>query len=126
KVLKMSNNKKNFILEGDKKYLDQVKNLIFIVSDIYEIRDFKLFFRLDVKLQRQQIRMLLEKSLNCVVCGVCTVICPTGALYLQDQTIKVDSKKCVGCLSCCKRVGEKLKMGCIARNYKIDRLCINF
>jgi len=125
-VLKMNNNKKNFVLEGKNEHLGKVKDLISIISNEYEIKNFKLYFELTVDLMRKQIRLLLEKALNCVGCGVCTVVCPAGALYLENESIKVDSTKCINCLSCCKRINEKLKMGCIARNYKIDRLCISF
>ena len=124
-VLKMSNNNKKFILEGKEDYLVKVKKLMPIISDIYKIKDTKLYFNLKVDLMRKQIRLLLEKTLNCIGCGLCTVICPEGALYLEKESIKVDQSRCVSCLSCCRKINNKLKMGCIARNYKINRLCIS-
>jgi phosphoadenosine phosphosulfate reductase len=116
---------KNYNLHGSKCYLDKVKDLLFIVSSNFQRGPGSLSFLKDVDLQKQQVRMLLEKTLNCVGCGVCLVLCPVQALYL-DPLIKVDSSKCVGCLACCKRVDSKLKMGCIARNYKMSRDTIEF
>lgn len=113
-------------LIGDDSYLKKVMNLIFICSDKYYHTEGQITFdRGD--LQRQQVRMLLEKTLNCVKCGVCLVLCPVGALYLDEEDgIRVDEGKCVGCYSCCQRVDGKLKMGCVARNYGIKRLVIEF
>ncbi len=38
----------------------------------------------------------------CTHCGACTAICPTGALYLNQDDMKVnfDKEKCVGCELC--------------------------
>jgi len=112
-------------LLGANCYLDKVEDLLFILSSNFQRGAGSLSFLKDVDLQKQQIRMLLEKSLNCVGCGVCLVLCPVGALYL-DPKIKVDSSKCVGCLACCKRVDSKLKMGCVARNYRMKRDTLEF
>jgi len=50
-----------------------------------------------------------------------------GALYLDEyEGIHVFEGKCVGCYSCCQRVDGKLKMGCVARNYGMKRLVIEF
>ena len=49
----------------------------------------------------------LSKSVNqntdrCVHCGACTAFCPTAALYLDRQSMKVlfDPEKCNGCELC--------------------------
>lgn len=124
-VIELQHDGNTIILKGDDYHLDKVEDLLFIVSSNYCRSTRQISFKKDVDLQKQQIRMLLEKALNCVGCGVCLVICPVNALYLEDG-IKVDQSRCVGCLSCCKRINSKLKMGCIARNYKIRRLTIEF
>jgi ferredoxin len=50
---------------------------------------------------------LLEKDVHrnearCTQCGVCTVICPTGALFInrEDMTVGFDVSKCTGCELC--------------------------
>ena len=123
----MNNEGKCYTLKGDNTYLKKVKNLLFIIASNYSINDNELNFTLEMNLQNQQIRLLLEKCLNCIGCGVCTVLCPVNALYLDDsKTINVNKDLCVGCLACCKNIDSKLKMGCIARNYKKERLSIVF
>jgi ferredoxin len=41
---------------------------------------------------------------RCTHCGACVVICPTGALYLDEQTREVifDNSKCIACELCIK------------------------
>jgi len=41
---------------------------------------------------------------KCVMCGECTGICPTGALYLERPSMEVrfDENLCVVCQSCVK------------------------
>ncbi|MEA3560942.1 MAG: 4Fe-4S binding protein [Candidatus Omnitrophota bacterium] len=49
----------------------------------------------------------LEKDVHrnedrCTQCGVCTVVCPTGALSMnrEDMTVSFDVSKCTGCELC--------------------------
>ena len=41
---------------------------------------------------------------KCVMCGVCTGICPTGALYMERPSMEVrfDGDQCVFCQLCVK------------------------
>lgn len=41
---------------------------------------------------------------RCTQCGACTVICPSGALWMQrpDMTVSFDGEKCVVCEHCLK------------------------
>lgn len=51
---------------------------------------------------------------ECVHCGACTNVCPSGALYLDRDTYKVifDKEKCVGCELCVKACMYKaIKIG---------------
>ena len=47
----------------------------------------------------------------CINCGVCTSICPTGALNLADNDeLEFVKEKCIGCLICldsCPRIAIK-------------------
>ena len=124
-VIKMSSSGKDYILKGYIFYLKQLKNIMFIIASRYELLENTLKFTLEGKLQNQQIRLLLEKPLNCIGCGVCLILCPVNALYLnKENVINVNKNKCVGCLACCKNIDSKLKMGCISRNYKKKRFSI--
>lgn len=42
------------------------------------------------------------KTEECVVCGLCTGVCPTQALYLKDWELIFDKEKCVLCEICVK------------------------
>lgn len=37
---------------------------------------------------------------RCVDCGACTAVCPSGALYMMDDTLNFDAEKCVACEHC--------------------------
>lgn len=39
---------------------------------------------------------------KCIQCGICTGICPTGALYIHrpDMAVLFDPEKCSGCSLC--------------------------
>ncbi len=41
---------------------------------------------------------------RCTQCGACTVICPSGALWMQrpEMTVAFDGEKCVVCEHCLK------------------------
>jgi NAD-dependent dihydropyrimidine dehydrogenase PreA subunit len=37
---------------------------------------------------------------KCVVCGLCTAVCRSGALTLEGESLKFDKDKCVYCEAC--------------------------
>lgn len=58
---------------------------------------------LDVKIQPLSKDVIRDED-RCTHCGACVVICPTEALGLNKETMKVDfnSKKCIACELCVK------------------------
>jgi Fe-S-cluster-containing hydrogenase component 2 len=44
--------------------------------------------------------MLNVRKEFCVGCGVCTRVCPTGAISLDAGTAEIDQAKCIGCYNC--------------------------
>lgn len=38
----------------------------------------------------------------CVECGLCTAICPTSALYMDNKKLAFDTSKCIVCARCIK------------------------
>jgi ferredoxin len=53
----------------------------------------------EVKSLEQQI---IKNEELCIHCGVCTGVCPTGALYIDRKTFEVifDPSKCTACEFC--------------------------
>lgn len=47
---------------------------------------------------------IIRNEEKCVMCGVCTGICPTGALYMERPSMEVrfDGDQCVFCQLCVK------------------------
>ena len=47
---------------------------------------------------------IVRNEEKCVMCGACTGICPTGALYMERPSMEVrfDGDQCVVCLLCTK------------------------
>ncbi|MDQ7092688.1 NIL domain-containing protein [Desulfosporosinus sp. PR] len=50
---------------------------------------------------KQGIARIEEK---CVMCGACTGVCPTGALYMERPSMEVhfDGDQCIVCMLCTK------------------------
>jgi phosphoadenosine phosphosulfate reductase len=69
------------------------------------------------KSKRNKLRILIEKAINCVSCGVCTSLCPTGALKVDDLSVYVDETLCSGCGKCMNASRRQLRGACIVRNY---------
>lgn len=70
---------------------------------------------------RDKGRILIEKALNCVSCGVCPTLCPTDALYCTDEGLAVEANLCNNCLRCLSATVDTLRGACIARNYATHR-----
>ena len=37
---------------------------------------------------------------NCIKCGTCIRVCPTGAIKIEENCFKIDLKKCIFCGNC--------------------------
>lgn len=46
--------------------------------------------------------MLSVRKDLCIGCGVCTGVCPTGAISLDGGTAWIDQGRCVGCQACAR------------------------
>lgn len=54
-----------------------------------------------VSIERLATRVKRDEE-KCFQCGVCTGICPVGALYMrrEDMSVQFDADKCTGCSQC--------------------------
>jgi phosphoadenosine phosphosulfate reductase len=66
-----------------------------------------------------KINILIEKAINCIRCGACLAACPTGALFIDEESINVDMSRCTKCLRCLNT--SILKGACVFRNYAPQR-----
>ena len=39
-------------------------------------------------------------DLNCIKCGTCMRVCPSGAIKIHENEFKIDLKKCIFCGNC--------------------------
>ena len=37
---------------------------------------------------------------KCTGCGECEIVCPTGAIHIENNKSVIDTSKCIGCASC--------------------------
>jgi len=49
---------------------------------------------------REKALQLMIRGRSCVGCGICTVRCPTGAIFLENGRVEFDEGKCTRCLEC--------------------------
>lgn len=63
----------------------------------------KYLMDLDVKIQPLSKDVIRDEE-RCTHCGACVVICPAGALTIDQKTRKVifDAEKCIACELCIK------------------------
>ncbi len=114
------------VFSGDgEDQIDKIKNLIWILTDDYEIIGENSNKKIKINLNghsKRKMKILIEKALNCFKCGACTSLCKRNALYLEDNGISVNRKLCTHCLKCLN-AGHKssIRGACIARNYFRNR-----
>ena len=72
---------------------------------------------------KNKLRIIIEKELNCVGCGACISLCPTNALYINNNNkIDVNLSKCKHCYECLNT--SNLRGACIGRTYSLETFIV--
>ena len=68
---------------------------------------FKHLFKRPVTLEYPEKKNLMYEKFrgkpyvtNCIKCGTCTRVCPTGAIKIDNNTFNIDLNKCIFCGNC--------------------------
>jgi len=97
--------------------IKRVTKLLPVLTDLFWItKDSKIKVILN-KNKKNKLKLLIEKAINCISCGVCISLCPTGALKVDNHSIVVDESMCIHCGNCLKSSSKILRGSCIVRNY---------
>lgn len=91
-------NGSNFEIIPNKKIdMERLKNMMNILPrNFHELGD-KII--INEKFLEQGIQVIYESE-ECVGCGICTGRCDKNALYLKDNRVWVDDKRCIHCTKC--------------------------
>jgi phosphoadenosine phosphosulfate reductase len=129
-------NKKEFVEGGWKLWRPPIKRKIvgkiklnnknnkIILTNGLKKESFKLL-KILKEFDLKKAKILIEKELNCIGCGACLSLCPTGALYINGNgLIDVNIDKCIHCYECLR--SKKLRGGCIGRNYKLEIFIVDY
>ena len=66
---------------------------------------------------------------NCLKCGTCTKVCPTGAIKIHENNFRIDLKKCIFCGNCsfyCPKGSIKMNKDYELATSDKDELELNF
>lgn len=74
-------------------------------------------------LDLKNVLIYCEKQVNCIGCGACRSLCHNSAIMIVNNQMRIDFSKCDYCLNCLR--SNKLRAGCIARNYSSIRYKFN-
>jgi phosphoadenosine phosphosulfate reductase len=74
------------------------------------------------RLTKARIEKQIEKYLNCVHCGGCLGVCPTGAISICNGRYHVDERACSQCGRC--TTTKYLNAGCVALNFSAKKKAI--
>ncbi|HPQ05444.1 MAG TPA: phosphoadenosine phosphosulfate reductase family protein [Methanothermobacter sp.] len=95
------------------KEYNKVKRNLHILGTEYYAKDKRITIKKGNR-KCSEIRSLVERSMNCIGCGVCIGKCEAGAISVKWNKFRVDFHKCEHCLECCR---QKDGIGCMARTF---------
>ncbi|MCP8308869.1 MAG: phosphoadenosine phosphosulfate reductase family protein [archaeon] len=106
----------NVVFRGDKeKNAKKVARLLPVFTDLFWVTDDGRVKVMIDGMENKNLKILVEKAVNCFSCGACTSLCPTGALKVDDLSVYVEESICTHCGKCVN--GGLLRGACIVRNY---------
>ncbi len=91
--------------------VNKIKQFLPILSKDYQI--IRNSIVINKKLRRQSVKILVEKSLNCIGCGACTSFC--RSMSVKDNCLIIDGDSCKSCLKCLNT--SIMRGACIMRNF---------
>lgn len=94
-------------VDGNDYYIDYIDNRYKIKIDEREekiIITIKII-KNDLKFKKflSLMKNIFNKVAYCNYCRVCMVECPTGALKINDEEIKIDENQCINCFKCLEK-----------------------
>lgn len=96
KAIEIANILKNWISEG-KFFLSTPVETLSEKRTLKNLAN-KPLVEVDMKENYQELKSKYKKV--CVNCGSCVSVCNYGALYFEDNLVKLDTQKCVECMIC--------------------------
>lgn len=83
-----------------------IKNIKYTLISLFTV--FKHLFIKPVTLEYPEKKQSVGKYFrgkpvvneNCLKCGTCMRVCPTGAINIHENEFKIDLKKCIFCGNC--------------------------
>lgn len=98
-------------------YNKRIIKILPIITDLFWIQKDNTIKIIIDKSKKKKLKMLIEKAINCISCGVCLSLCDKGALKKDEISLYVDEQRCNQCISCLNGNSKILRGSCIVRNY---------
>ena len=97
--------------------IKKVTNILPVLTDTFWVTENGTIKIILDRGKKRKLKMLIEKAINCVSCGVCISLCPVSALKIKNDSIIVNEETCVQCGVCINGSSQVLRGSCIVRNY---------